>query len=690
MKNNGFTLVEVMAASFILVIVVTLSLAGFVYALRESQRSSIQQDLDIDVQKAMESLKVNMRLSSLTNMVFYPAGPGPYTAVSFPLARDDDGDGIVETTNGAIIWDKTLVYHVWSSIPNQLRLTTLDPRGNLNATALQNQLNYVVTNGYATNLYMNGKTEVVFENLFNWTLAPKGGTYDGYSPSLTRERASLGMFAMTPGSHTFQFAVTGSNLMSKGYKVGVDTLTVSPCGAEREGEAQLPVTSFTAGSAPYSEQIDGGSWSENHHLVFPAVSTGQQFTLTMSNDRWEETTFQGTAALREDTTVVFETTPTYPQVSNMLVRLAGPASGVGQTWYAADQTGDTTNYPYGDYDPNPNGSLRGCAVRVLIRGDQMMGGGWIPYDSGKAYFLFRSGSTDNGKGLNILSAYISECASSTNMTPDSAAVFHTMPVYWGTLSGWSGAYAYCNTCAGWRHVIDKKKSYLVSFLVGNGVNDGYARTWKDKWGGSGSGWGCYVLTNATASDVSDPIWSTKANLVATNLLFAIESMYTFYPSNGMYTSEIFDTAQTSAVSGTIAWDVDMTSVPSDHFQMLLKSGNSPDLSDASWSAVSAGSIAMNNRRYLQFKAVMQPDDSCGNTPRLRSVTTSWTGPTAMVDVGGVFTKGPEYGIFELTVDGKPLTRGLTINLQIYKDQTMPKATRRVVSALTSEIWPRNK
>ena len=40
--------------------------------MRASSQSSVQDELDIDVQKAMERIKYHMRLSSLDDMVFGP------------------------------------------------------------------------------------------------------------------------------------------------------------------------------------------------------------------------------------------------------------------------------------------------------------------------------------------------------------------------------------------------------------------------------------------------------------------------------------------------------------------------------------------------------------------------------------------------------------------------------------------
>ena len=62
----------------------------------------------------------------------------------------------------------------------------------------------------------------------------------------------------------------------------------------------------------------------------------------------------------------------------------------------------------------------------------------------------------------------------------------------------------------------------------------------------------------------------------------------------------------------------------------------------------------------------------------------------MVNIQGMFSKGPNCGNFELSVDGKPLQSALLIDLEIYKEtQAMNDQTRTITSAIKAEITPRN-
>ncbi|TFH13109.1 MAG: hypothetical protein E4H02_12415, partial [Lentisphaerales bacterium] len=307
--RNGFTVAEMAVSSTILIIAVAMAMSGFVYVLSASREGTVQDELDIQVQIAMEGLKKHLRLSALDQMVFYPAGPGPYTAISFPLARDDDGDNAVDLDGeGKIIWDKTLVYHVWNTAPQQLRLTTFDPRDtNISAIARQEQIVSVVLNGHGTNTHngANSTNNVIFENLFDWSVTPQNSIYDGYASTLKRGvNVTLGTAVISNGVHDFKFTVIGQHSNSVGYKVGIDNLYVSPSYSRREGEHLIP-SDKTATVAYSNMYMGGGSWNANYQAYFDATTSNEYFTLTLTNDLWQETIFRRTGYSIEDTAVTF-------------------------------------------------------------------------------------------------------------------------------------------------------------------------------------------------------------------------------------------------------------------------------------------------------------------------------------------------------------------------------------------------
>ncbi|MDA0577606.1 MAG: prepilin-type N-terminal cleavage/methylation domain-containing protein, partial [Verrucomicrobia bacterium] len=452
-KQAGFTLTEMVISTAILVVAISLGMTGYLYIWSESSRSGIQDALDIAVQASIEKIKRDLRLTALEKIFYFPSGAGPYTALSMPRARDDDGDGAVDIdSSGKIIWDQTVIYHVWSGNPSQLRKTTIDPRdSSLTVTQTQAQLNSVAIVGNASATYgsTNATTEVIFENLFSWNVKPQSSTFDGYAPVTERSLGDvLGTAVLSNGNHTLQFRIVGKNPSSSSYKMGVDTLFMSPSASIREAEAQLPATAVSGATIPTNVYMSAGSWSGNYHLSFPSTAINRSFTLTMASDRWEETNFRATGETHEDTTVLFDTSLT---PSDFVLQLDGNITN----WSATAQTAD----PSGSQDDFDN--LKGSAVRVLLRGKDIDESGFILSNGGRCRVLFCAGTNGN---LRIDGAFIA-VADATN-TMD--AVPGTMTRLWfGGANGVSinrGETAWSDLVA---FDISKSQMYLDTYIVNN-------------------------------------------------------------------------------------------------------------------------------------------------------------------------------------------------------------------------------
>ncbi len=661
-SKHGFTLVEASISVTITTLVLGIAIGGYMFALKNTNESDTQSDLDIDVQLAMERLKKDLRLSSLDEIFYYPAGPGPYTAISFPLAEDSDGDGLFELdASGKIIWDKTLVYHIWPSSPNELRVTTFDNRINtLSDTQRQAQLDAVVTSGSGSGTYNgnNASTHMVFQNLLDWSISPKAGIFDAYSSITERETASLGYTLIANGPHTFQFKVAGKNAASRGYKIGIDQLYVSPSYGEREAEAQLPVTT-QSGATAVAQYIANGSWKGNHQLYFPATAVGNSFTLTMDNDRWEESNFGAIGYEADNTVIKFDETLS---PKDFVVQMEGN----DVAWQAALQTGCEGGLSVS------NTTLMDKTVYVHINGSELLtNGNWIAYNGRKCKLTFQASRKGN---LQIKDVYIGKTTAQETTKFAWSTAEKAQFVVGGSLSDQSDILLPgMSATTTWVDMdINKTNNYLVKFKINNDPSRCFPMSWTNNMTANTE---CYV------------------NGTPTNHIFALSSISVSYPANGTYTSQIFDTRLRSPVYGDVVWNAD---VPAGTvLTTKVHTGDLADLSDASdWTNITASAsshaISASYKRYVQFQAQFQSSSDGLSTPKLKDVTIDWTGDMQLVNITGVMTKGPDYGIVEVLVDGVPLQSALTVDLMIYKDiYNLNKNTKRVTSSLFSDIRPRN-
>jgi hypothetical protein len=678
---DGFTLVEVSASVTIMIIAFGLAFGGFLYALKRSTSGDVQNELDIDVQRSMERLKYDLRLSSLDKIFYYPVGPGPYQAISFPLARDDDGDGLVELdADGNIIWDKTLVYHIWPSSPHQLRVTTFDPRdNNLTDAQRQAQLEAVVSQGTGAATYNgdNSSYTVLFENLLDWSITPRQAQIDCYSPTLKREKASLGYVLLDGGYHDFTFTVKGKNASSSGYHIGIDQLIVSPSYGEREAEAQIPTAQ--SGASATIQYMGSGSWKGNYQLLFPATSpSGHRFTLTMDNDRWEETNFRGIGYTAEDVTIAFNEAL---NPMDFVLQL----SGMDDTWTAAAQCGSARDV-ITDTTLLPN-----AVVRIMLKGSELeANGNWLNYNGQQCRLTFEA---LNGP-LKMDRVYIGECASSNTVSPDFLGSPESIKqvTFGGNTSTevWSGV----PRVSDWiRFPIDVSKNYIVSYRISDEPGKQSAAIWHDTRAVTdGFPLTTWIYPNAPAGAELANHWS--GHVTSTHLL-GLSRIQASYPEKGVYTSQIYDTHLEAPVFDEIRWNDVLPAGTSISIKERSYSDIASFANTNDWEAISAktSSPAASTapyKRYIQFQATLRSDSNGFSTPLLKDITIDWAGERSLVEIGGTFTKGPNYGIFELTVNGEPLRSGLTVDLEIYKDiYTFNKGTKRVTSSLRSEIIPRN-
>lgn len=704
-SRAAFTLIELLFSVILLGVCTVMGVYGWNNIYRGERTNSAQAALDMDVRTAIERIRSEARMSAIERMVFYPDGSGPYVAISLPIAVDrDEITGLVPMSSTSnMIFDTTVVYHISRGAPEKLIRTSFYPRDNTATVAQRtDQLEQVVAAGSGAGAELDGEaatSRVIFSNFFDWKIDPTAGAFDAYAPDFGRRPVVFGSFPLSPGAHQYTFMVGGKNAASSGYKLGLDTLICSPTTHPLEAEDQKVVAALPSAAREY---IAAGSWSGRHQLL--AVPEGDQasFTLEIENDRWEETNFEDSYAGTDNhVKAEFDTT-----LLDNVIRLAG----TGVVWNVRDQTDDMESY-----EANSTGignKLENHAFRVLIESDALMHDGrllayssehnsslWTTAAPPHSYLRFRiPGGYDMSKTCYATIA-VADPDSNTNAFPGIvASSLRYLRLYqdpadinysYGVLS--KGTASDLSPMD-----IDRTNSYVVSFWVYRSEHAGAKWVaWEDRRAPISAM--TQIATNISSETFvkirTSPSWQDDADVAArdndvqaySEVRF-LEDIVTVCPRSGTYVSRIFDTTLPNPSYLSMDWEADVPG--GTKLKISSRTGSLPDLSDASWAGQSAGA-APGFGRYCQFRAELESDNWLGLTPRLRRVVTRWEGDLQIVDLAGMVTVGPDYGAFDLTIDGEPLVRGLRFDMTIFKDVATGIGTRRMHSSMSMEVAPRN-
>jgi len=361
-QKKGFTLSEVVFVVVISIMVIAAILSVWVFTYQTWAGERERTYLRIDMVKALETIKNDLRLSSLTHMSFYPSGGAPYSAISLPVAKLDANGFFTLDVNGKIDWDKTIIYHLYPAEEDKytLRRTVFEPRDNTKTTLQRYaQMEAVVSSG-------SGGTTTDMDFLENVdvfdvsSLAPVIDFYDE-SPSPVKEnQVVFGWARLSPGNHTIRLEVTGINTASNGYSLGVDNIRIEPAGSIREMEyynsSFAPAGSFTV-SGGTAGRICDSLWNNDNYLELAAGGVGSYMESTDNYDLWRESAFNS-AALNNTECVEEE----------VRVGLDVPeAEEQGEiTWFADAATGDAAQAGHDGY-VNPGDPTVAPSEDIVVR-----------------------------------------------------------------------------------------------------------------------------------------------------------------------------------------------------------------------------------------------------------------------------------------------------------------------------------
>ena len=139
-----------------------------------------------------------------------------------------------------------------------------------------------------------------------------------------------------------------------------------------------------------------------------------------------------------------------------------------------------------------------------------------------------------------------------------------------------------------------------------------------------------------------------------------------WANSGIAVSQVYDTKMTTPAFGNISWTINNPGA----YSLAVRTSANPDMTGAgAWTSfTSSGDTlgAVTGDRYLQFQATLTAVNPYTTYPQLDNVKITWPGQTALVEIGGVFTKRPNYGVFKVLVDGNPTVKALNVALTATK------------------------
>ena len=702
-RERGVSIIEFLIAFVIGVILLSAVVIVWQSVEKAWLSEQINSRLIGELEMFMERFKKEIAASNGNKMCFYPEDALIYEAISFPVAVDNDGDGFIEVdAGGNIIWDQTVIYHVYRTPEGgaQLKRTVFDPRIDLSKENRQTQINEVVVNGEAIETTPNN-SNVSTRFLFSCpatgsaepvvlTITPRAREFDGYSLATDRsEEICFGNTTLTAGEHYITFMVTGTS--QSGYKFGIDSFRLSPCGCSREAE-ECVIHSDSEKVKINENMTNYGSWSGNRHLEYQANQEPDFISLKFYYDEWIETNFHRCSPSKtmidyNDTDGDGGTTGT----RDYIVRL----SGYGETWNVLEQVGETTSEQ---------------AINIAAPGTGRNYRNVISYqitDTGGSAVRFKFKNCSATYDLPIKSAVLFERSDGQDGKESTKKTI--------TFSGGNsvtiprGSYLWSD----WINMLDidnfnADEDYLVSFFVSGSNSLGMS-----SWQGAGGAVHSYFIGSDTDySEIAD--WPDFA--VESNTIYALEAIEVSYYSSGTLISPIYDTQLDNPAYSTISWTMAKNNYGNYDSGGLganaiirVRSNDSKDalLSDNDWSdelAVDTQSSATGSAnissivggRYIQFQADFNSQPTPGSFDYtkscvLKNVNINWPGEytlggTSIVDISGYITTRPEYGKFSVSIDGQTLMRGVELTLTLTKEVL---GVGLVTRSISTEIEPRN-
>jgi len=629
-QKNGFTLSEVVFAVLISVMVIAAVLSIWVFTYRTWAGERARTGLRIDLVKALETIKNDLRLSSLTHMSFYPSGGEPYSAISMPVAELDGNGFFTLNANGKIDWDKTVIYHLFPATGDQytLRRTIFNNRDN-SKTDVQRyaQMASVVSAGAG-----GSDTDTEFlENVDIFGISSLAPVIDFYDESATPVKANQVVFGwarLSPGDHTIRVEVTGKNAASSGYDLGVDNIRIEPSGSVREVEyydsSFAPAGAFTV-SGGTAGRIYGSMWNNNNYLELAAGGIGSYLEIVDYYDLWRESAFNSaslnnTERMEEEARIGLDVPEGEEpgEITWFADAATGDAAGEGHDGYVNPAAPNAAplapvvvrtivDHSYLDVDPDePDDQVD--MIRVCFRsassGTLRIEKAYITRKSNDAAAEVYDGLENENPAGNAIQQYhrhqqlffkdTSADFDSDGSTDDivKGVVFSSSaPENGEAWSEWTAFPLIVRDGAG------QDTDYFITFYVSD-VSQAECSYWQS------SDTQSYYLAGAGIENAAGtPVWDGTYAPVASNDVFVTANIDTG-KKTGQIESQVFDTSLDAPVYGQLEWSENRP--VGTNIEAKARSSGSPYMSGApDWDAVSGNAsnpcaLSIGSGRYVQF------------------------------------------------------------------------------------------
>ncbi|MFC1548993.1 type II secretion system protein J [Candidatus Omnitrophota bacterium] len=701
-NKKGFTLLEILFVAALTLMVIGAILSAWMFTSKTWTSESQHTHLRIDMMQAMETIKNDLRLSSLTYMSFYPESGEPYTGISLPVAETDANGFFTLNANGEIEWDNTVIYHVYTGAGDTtLRRTVLYNRDNtLTDEERYTELENVVSTGLGTGSYSTDLDFLGDLDIFEMSsLSPVIDFYDDSSDPVRAGKVVFGWAKLDDGDHTIRFEITGKNDLSSGYDIGVDNIMLEPAGIPREVEyynsSFAPVGSLTL-SGGSANRVYNSMWSNNNYLEFSNSGTGSYMEIDDYYDLLRDSSFENAS--------LDNTTGSDEEFHIELEVLEEDEEGE-INWYAYAAAGDPQQE--GRDGDLPASVTPPVAIRTVIGGDS------IDEEADLIRVNFKSSSTDD---LVIDNAYITKRNGTTG--PDGLANQSTSGrdveeyhrhqqlffrdestgniVPGATVTQGSEAWSVWTAFP-----LRTDSDYLVSVNITD-----VSSTECTYWEGTGTADRTYYLAGSEYSTMAgDPDWSSESPSTDEDIF--IVSNIDIWNAEGSVESQIYDTTMSAPAYSEIKW----SEVSPAGTEVLMKARSSSDeymVGATDWSLIAGstanpGSLSVGNNRYVQFMAEMTSDPfwevssstktyeeyiddqvnnypvtgfpEQGGTPYITGVYSNWIddveidwpGDERLCTITGYVARKNSYGQAKVVVDGVDLVKILSVHLKVSAD-----------------------